>query len=130
MIFVQVLRLYLHEGEAVGWLFALSDRHVGAAIAAMHRQPARRWTVAELADEVGMSRSVFAARFGALVGEGPIEYLTRWRMLLAGRRLSQGESVGTIARSLGYESESAFRTAFKRVTGRTPRDHARAGVSA
>jgi AraC-like DNA-binding protein len=85
--------------------------------------------VANLADEVGMSRSVFAARFGALVGEGPIEYLTRWRMLLAGRRLSQGESVGTIAHSLGYESESAFRTAFKRVTGRTPRHHARAGVS-
>jgi AraC-like DNA-binding protein len=130
MIFVQVLRLYLGEGETVGWLFALSDRHVGAAIAAMHGQPARRWTVAELADEVGMSRSGFAARFAALVGEGPIEYLTRWRMLLAGRSLSLGQSVGTVARSLGYESESAFRTAFKRVTGRTPRHHVRASVSA
>jgi AraC-like DNA-binding protein len=96
----------------------------------MHRQPARRWTVAELAEEVGMSRSGFAARFGALVGDGPIEYLTRWRMLLAGRSLSRGESVGAIARSLGYESESAFRTAFKRVTGRTPRHHARLGASA
>jgi AraC-like DNA-binding protein len=125
MTFVQVLRLHLHEDKSVGWLFALSDKHVGAAIAAMHRQPARRWTVAELADEVGMSRSGFAARFGDLVGDGPIEYLTRWRMLLAGRSLSRGVSVGTIARSLGYESESAFRTAFKRVTGRTPRDHAR-----
>ena len=130
MIFVQVLRLYLDEGKGLGWLFALSDKHVGAAIAAMHRQPARRWTVAELADEVGMSRSGFAARFGTLVGDGPIEYLTRWRMLLAGRSLSRGESVGLIARSLGYESESAFRTAFKRVTGRTPRHHARLGVSA
>jgi AraC-like DNA-binding protein len=80
--------------------------------------------VADLADEVGMSRSSFAARFGDLVGDGPIEYLTRWRMLLAVRSLSRGESVGTIARSLGYESESAFRTAFKRVTGRTPRHHA------
>ncbi len=66
MIFVQVLRLYLDESKGVGWLFALSDKHVGAAIAAMHREPARRWTVAALADEVGMSRSSFAARFGAV----------------------------------------------------------------
>jgi AraC-like DNA-binding protein len=129
MTFVQVLRLYLDEGKGVGWLFALSDAQVGAAIAAMHREPARHWTVAGLADEVGMSRSSFAARFGALVGDGPIDYLTRWRMLLAGRSLSRGESVGSIASSLGYESESAFRTAFKRVTGRTPRQHARLGES-
>ena len=65
MIFVQILRLYLDASSDVGWLCALSDRHVGAAIAAMHRLPARRWTVAALADEVGMSRSGFAARFGA-----------------------------------------------------------------
>ena len=130
MSFIQALRLYLDEGKGVGWLFALSDKHVGAAIAAMHRAPQRRWTVAGLAGEVGLSRSSFAARFGALVGDGPIEYLTRWRMLLAGRGLSRGESVGTIAHSLGYESESAFRTAFKRVTGRTPRRHALLGESA
>jgi len=125
MIFVEVLRLYLDESEDIGWLSALSDKHVGAAIAAIHRQPARRWTVAELAETAGMSRSGFAARFRTLVGEGPIEYLTRWRMTLAGRRLSRGEPVGTIARTLGYESDSAFRTAFRRVTGRTPRYHAR-----
>jgi AraC-like DNA-binding protein len=125
MIFVQVFRLYLDDGKGVGWLYALSDKHVGAAIAAMHRQPERRWTVAELADEVGLSRSGFAARFGQLVGDGPIEYLTRWRMLLAVRSLSRGESVGAVARSLGYESESAFSTAFKRVMGSTPRHHAR-----
>ena len=125
MIFVQVLRLHLDKGKAVGWLFALSDKHVGAAIAAIHREPARRWTVATLAIEVGMSRSGFAARFGELVGDGPIEYLTRWRMLLAGRSLSRGERIGAIALSLGYESESAFSTAFKRVMGSTPRDHAR-----
>ena len=125
MIFVQALRLHLDEGKGVGWLFALSDKPVGAAIAAIHREPARRWTVAALAAEVGMSRSGFAARFRQLVGDGPIEYLTRWRMLLAGRSVSRGEPIGAIARSLGYESESAFSTAFKRVMGSTPRHHAR-----
>jgi AraC-like DNA-binding protein len=78
-----------------------------------------------LAVEVGMSRSSFAARFRQLVGDGPIEYLTRWRMLLAGRDLSRGEPIDAVARSLGYESESAFSTAFKRVTGSPPRRHAR-----
>ena len=125
MIFVQALRLHLDERNGVGWLFALSDKQVGAAIAAIHREPARRWTVAALAAEVGMSRSGFAARFRQLVGDGPIEYLTRWRMLLAGRSLSRGEPVGAIARSLGYEFESAFSTAFKRVMGGAPRHHAR-----
>jgi AraC-like DNA-binding protein len=130
MIFVQALRLHLDESKGVGWLFALSDKHVGAAIAAIHREPSRRWTVAALALEVGMSRSGFAARFQQLVGDGPIEYLTRWRMLLARRSLSRGEPVGVVARSLGYESESAFSTAFKRVMGSTPRHHARLAAAA
>jgi AraC-like DNA-binding protein len=125
MIFIQALRLHLDQGEGVGWLFALSDKHVGAAIAAIHRESARRWTVATLATEVAMSRSGFAARFRQLVGDGPIEYLTRWRMLLAARSVSRGEPIGTIARLLGYQSEGAFSTAFKRVTGSTPRHHAR-----
>ena len=119
-ILVQVLRLYLDASRDKGWLCALSDKQVGAAIAAMHRRPARRWTVATLAGEVGMSRSGLAARFGALVGMGPIDYLTRWRMMLAGRCLSRGEPVGAVARSLGYDSESAFSTAFKREIGMTP----------
>jgi len=130
VIFVQALRLHLDEGRGVGWLFALSDKQVGAAIAAIHREPERRWTVAALAVEVGMSRSGFAARFRQLVGDGPIEYLTRWRMLLAGRSLARGEPIGSIARSLGYESESAFSTAFKRVMGSTPRHHARLAAAA
>jgi AraC-like DNA-binding protein len=111
MIFFQALRLHLDEGKGVGWLFALSDKNVRAAIAAIHREPARHWTVVALAIEVGMSRSGFAARFGQLVGDEPIEYLTRWRMLLAGCSLSCGESIGAIARSLGDETESAFSTA-------------------
>jgi AraC-like DNA-binding protein len=119
-IFVQMLRLYLDAGRDTGWLCALSDRHVGAALAAMHRWPARRWTVAMLAQEAGVSRSGLAARFGELVGMGPIMYLTRWRMMLAGRALSRGEPVGMVARSLGYDSESAFGTAFKREIGMTP----------
>jgi AraC-like DNA-binding protein len=130
MIFVHALRLHLDEGKGEGWLFALSDRQVGAAIAAIHREPARRWTVAGLAAEVGMSRAGFAARFRLLVGEGPIEYLTRWRMLLAGRSLERGEPIGGIARALGYRSESAFSTAFKRVMGGSPRRHARAAAAA
>jgi AraC-like DNA-binding protein len=125
MILVQALRLHLDEGNGVGWLFALSDKHIGPAIAAIHREPARRWTVEGLAVEVGMSRSSFAARFRQLVGDGPIEYLTRWRMLLAGRSLSRGEPIGAVARSFGYDSESAFSTAFKRVMGCSPRRHAR-----
>jgi AraC-like DNA-binding protein len=130
LIFVQALRLHLDEAKGVGWLFALSDNQVGAAITAIHREPARRWTVEALAVEVGMSRSGFAARFRQLVGDGPIEYLRRWRMLLAGRSLARGEPIGAIARSLGYESESAFSTAFKRVVGCTPRHHARLAAAA
>ena len=123
--FIQALRLYLNESKGIGWLFALSDKRVGAAIKAIHREPSRRWTVQTLATEAGMSRSGFAAQFRQLVGESPIEYLTKWRMLLAGRSLENGEPIGAIAHALGYESESAFRTAFKRVTGNSPRQHAR-----
>ena len=129
-VFVQAIRLHLNEAEGVGWLFALSDKHVGAAITAIHNEPARRWTVAALAAEVGMSRSAFAARFRQLAGEGPIEYLTRWRMMLAGRSASRGEPISAIARSVGYESESAFSTAFRRVTGRTLRNRARGAAGA
>ncbi|SDT90572.1 AraC-type DNA-binding protein [Stappia sp. ES.058] len=125
MTFIEALRLYLNDNKGIGWLFALSDQRVGAAIGAIHREPSRRWTVETLATEAGMSRASFAAQFRRLVGESPIEYLTRWRMLLAGRSLEHGEPIGAIAHSLGYESESAFRTAFKRVTGTTPRHHAR-----
>lgn len=121
MILVQALRLHLGEAKDVGWLSALSDRRIGAAIAAIHREPARRWSVESLAVSVGMSRSSFAARFRQLVGEGPIEYLTRWRMLLAARNLSRGDPIGAVARSIGYESDSAFSTAYRRLMGTTPR---------
>ena len=128
MMLVQALRLHLAEGakRGVGWLFALADRQMTAAITAMHEAPARRWTLQELAERAAMSRSTFALRFKATVGESPMEYLTRWRMMLAAERLmGSRDAVGAIASSLGYESESAFGTAFKRVMGCSPRQYAR-----
>ena len=129
-LLVQALRLHLADSPrgSIGWLFALADKQIGAAIAAMHNDPARRWTLHDLAEYVGMSRSSFALRFKETVGTSPMEYLTRWRMLLAGNRLTgTGDSISAIALSLGYESESAFSTAFKRVMGCSPRQYTRSG---
>ena len=133
MMLVQVLRLHLAEGPraGIGWLFALADRQMSAAITAIHDDPAHRWTVQALAARAGMSRSVFAARFKETVGVSPMDYLTRWRMLLAGDRLENSrDPVSVIALSLGYESESAFSTAFKRVMGCAPRRYGRARSAA
>jgi AraC-like DNA-binding protein len=127
MMLVQALRLHLAQNtEGVGWFRALADRQIGEAINAMHQRPAHPWTLQELGERVGMSRSTFAQRFKAMAGETPIDYLTRWRMLLAGDRLTtSNEPISAIAVSLGYESESAFITAFKRVMGSTPRQYGR-----
>ena len=128
MMLVQALRAHLAEGSSggVGWLFALTDPQVGPAIHSIHGDPAHPWTLQELAERVGMSRSNFAQKFKATVGQSPIGYLTRWRMLLAGDRLANsGDSIAVIALSLGYESESAFGNAFKRVMGCSPRRYDR-----
>lgn len=128
MMLVQALRLHLAEGPrgGVGWLFALADKQMGAAINAMHDDPAHRWTLQELAARAGMSRSTFALNFKETVGASPMEYLTGWRMLLAGDRLTNtGDPISVISLSLGYESESAFSTAFKRVMGCSPRQYSR-----
>lgn len=127
LMLVQALRLYLDEGSgrSVGWLFALGDPQMAAAIGAVHADPGARWTLQALAQIAGMSRSKFAQRFKAAVGTSPMDYLTRWRMLLAGDRLIHGSKpVSAIALSLGYESESAFSTAFRRVMGCSPRRYA------
>ncbi len=130
MLLVKTLRLYLSDGLSggVGWLYALADRQMSVAISAMHDEPQHRWTIQELAERVGMSRSTFALRFKQMVGVSPIEYLTRWRMFVAGDRLtSSGDTISTISLALGYESESAFSTAFKRVMGCSPRQYSRGG---
>jgi len=99
---------------------------MGAAITCMHDNPGYAWTLQNLAERVGMSRSVFALKFKETVGATPMEYLTRWRMLLAGDRLkSSDDSLAQIALSFGYESESAFGKAFRRVMGCPPRQYGR-----
>lgn len=128
MILLQALRLHLteHGQGGVGWLFALADRQMSAVITAMHADPAHAWTLQELAHLAGMSRSTFAQKFKQKVGTSPMDYLTRWRMLLAGDRLlHSGDPVAKIAVSLGYESESAFSTAFKKIMGCSPRQYGR-----
>ncbi len=132
LMLLQVLRLYLSRqaGDQVGWFYALADPYVSKAIVAMHADPAHRWTLSELAIWAGMSRSVFAQRFRERVGETPIAYLTRWRMMLAAERLACGrDPLAQVARSFGYESENAFNTAFSRVMGCSPRRYARAEAS-
>ncbi len=125
MMLVQALRLRLAEGwSGIGWLFALTDKIMTAAITAMHNEPARRWTLQSLAQRAGMSRTTFTLKFKEMVGQSPMDYLTLWRMLVAGERLTNSSApVSAIAHSLGYDSESAFSTAFKRVMGCPPRQY-------
>lgn len=122
-LFVEILRRYTREAPSgqVGWLAAARDPVVGAALARLHRDPERSWTVAELAAEVAASKSLLKERFTRLLGEPPMAYLTRWRLQLAARRLeTTEESVLEIAMKVGYRSESAFNRAFKRRFGLPP----------
>ena len=128
MMLVQALRLHLAEGAKAGvsWLFALADKQMSTALACIHDDPGHPWTIGNLAARIGMSRSVFALKFKQMVGSTPMEYLTRWRMLLAAHRLtSSNEPVSVIALSLGYASESAFSKAFRREMVVSPRQYRR-----
>jgi AraC-like DNA-binding protein len=123
ILVIHALRTWLETDPAarIGWLGALQDRQIGPAIALIHREPARPWTVASLADELAMSRSAFAARFTELVGEPVMAYVTRWRMQMAvGALREEGATVAELADRLGYRSEAAFSRAFKRVIGAAP----------
>ncbi|WP_410813919.1 AraC family transcriptional regulator [Micromonospora sp. 067-2] len=124
VMLIRILRLHLagNPSRTTGWLAGLADPIVSAALRAMHARPAYPWTVAELARSAAVSRSTLAARFKDAVGRGPLEYLTEWRIELAADRIRRGsDSVATIARAVGYGSESAFSVAFKRTTGFSPR---------
>ena len=116
IVVVQAIRSWLSNADGQhGWLAALKDRQIGRALALIHRQPSEDWSVEKLALDIGMSRSSLAARFKELVGQSVMQYVTEWRMQLARSDLSEGQSVAAIADKYGYQSESAFSRAFKRV---------------
>ncbi len=123
LMFVEVVRHHavsMGEGQS-GWLAGLADGVVAGALARLHAEPSRAWTIESLASEVGVSRSTLAERFTRLVGHPPMQYLAAWRMQLAAGLLTPGRAkVATIAASVGYESEAAFSRAFKRATGVAP----------
>lgn len=123
LMFVDVVRRYV-EGlplERTDWLAGLRDRHVGRALSALHREPARPWTLELLAREAGLSRTVLAERFSAFVGQPPMQYLANWRMQLAANLLGGStDTVAAIAERVGYESEAAFSRAFKKTVGESP----------
>ncbi|MEU4243413.1 AraC family transcriptional regulator [Actinoplanes sp. NPDC026619] len=121
-LLVHILRRWLEQNPAhAGWPAALNDPVTAAALQAMHRDPARPWTVATLAAGAGLSRAPFARRFAALVGRPPLTYLTWWRMTTAARLLHESDApLSLIAGRVGYSSEFAFANAFKRQYGIAP----------
>ncbi len=128
-LFIEALRRHMAElrREATGWLAAARDPAVGLALASMHREPTRAWTVAELAKRAAVSRTVFARRFAEVLGKTPLSYLASWRLWLGAKRLqSSDETVLEIALAVGYESEAAFNRAFKREFGLPPARYRRA----
>jgi AraC-like DNA-binding protein len=123
LLFVEALRAYIATlpAEQQGWLAALRDPFVSRALSLLHARPGHPWTAEELATLVGLSRSAFADRFSALVGQPPMQYLAHWRMQLAAQRLRASlEPMARIAAEIGYESEAAFSRAFKRQYGAPP----------
>ena len=123
LMFVEALRRYAQSQPpgGKGWLAAVRDAQVGRALALLHGEPGRAWTVDVLAREVALSRSALAERFATLVGEPPMQYLTRWRLALAARTLRSGsEALSRVAERSGYESLAAFNRAFKREFGLPP----------
>jgi len=122
-LFVDTLRRYVVSlpEQQTGWLAGARDPVVGKSLGLMHRRVAHPWTIAELANEVGLSRSALAERFTRYLSEPPMTYLTRWRLQLAARALARTpKGVAEIASEVGYESEAAFSRAFKREFGLPP----------
>jgi AraC-like DNA-binding protein len=123
LLFVWAVRRCIDDlpADRKNWLAGVKDRFVGRALSILHAQPAYNWTVDELARKVGLSRSAFAARFSELLGQPPMQYLARWRLIVAAQELSySSKAIAAIAEEVGYESESAFHRAFRREFGQPP----------
>ena len=134
VLFIQTLRAHIASGKESckrGWLHAIFDPQIGAALNAVHDNVDRPWTVESLAAAAGMSRSAFALRFKELLGQTPLEYVTDWRMQKAIQLLPQRDKkLIDIAQRVGYESDAAFSKAFKRIVGLTPGEYRRAEAHA
>jgi AraC-like DNA-binding protein len=133
LLFVEALRRHVERMPpgGSGWLAGVRDAHVGRALALLHGDPGKAWTVDELARETGLSRSALAERFTSMAGESPMQYLTRWRLALAAQMLrASREPIARIAGRSGYESEAAFSRAFKREFGEPPASWRKARVKA
>ncbi len=131
LVLIEVLRLHLATAPAAdqGWIAALRDPVLAPALALLHREPERKWTVADLAAGSAVSRSSLDERFRQVLGRSPIRYLTEWRMHLAEELLATTDlGVATVSRRVGYDSEEAFSRAFKRAHGLSP-SHWRAARS-
>ncbi len=123
VLFIEVLRIHMNEQAdgRTGWLAGVNDRIVGAALRALHAEPARAWTLEELASSASSSRSVLAERFQQLVGLAPMQYLAQWRMLLATNLLARSNApLARIAEEVGYQTDTAFSRAFRREYGLPP----------
>ena len=123
LVFLQAIRQHVAAlpADATGWFAGLRDRQIGQALALMHADPAARWSIAALADAVGLSRSTFAERFAALVGASPMQYLANWRLQLAAHAIeARGLSIAQAAAAVGYDFEAAFNRAFKKRVGLPP----------
>jgi AraC-like DNA-binding protein len=132
-MFIRIVRAHLAEATEVppSWLAGLRDPQVARALGLLHHEPAEAWTVEALADRAGLSRSAFAARFRELVGESPLQYLTRWRMHLAATQLRAGRlPLAEIARRVGYETDAGFSKVFRRLWGVPPAAWRRAALRA
>jgi AraC-like DNA-binding protein len=127
VLFVQALRTFIMSSSCQeSGLRALGDPQIGRALQLVHLRPAEPWTVEGLARAVGLSRSAFAARFSELVGEAPLEYVSRWRMTKAAELLRESDlPMLTVAERAGYSSEAAFNRAFKRHEGTAPATYRR-----
>jgi len=123
VLFISAVRAHVQSAQhspEQGVLAAMADQRLGTALSSMYGDPARNWTLADLASTANLSRSAFAARFKTVVGQSPLEFLTQHRMHKAGELMNSGLSIAEVANRVGYDSEISFARAFKRVLGRTP----------